>query len=105
MDDEPPLHVTRYDRAARYLVRSQRCGIGHYMVDLGDPAFPKGRCSCTDFDVRIEFPLKNELEPERLTCVHINAVNALLEHARMLCEAAGIPFSPLIIPTYERTRI
>lgn len=99
MDDEPPLHVTRIaNEPGRYRVRSQRRGIGHHVVDFTDPEWPLGLCRCEDHVIRIQFPLKNDLEPEKLTCVHINAVNATIAHGRLLCEAAEIPFHINIIP-------
>lgn len=96
---EPPLAVRRYN-AGRYLVRSEQPGSSNwYLVDLTDPQFPRGRCSCVDYDIRIESKLKRYEEPERKSCKHVRRVLAELDHARTLCEAAGIPFSEKIIPT------
>lgn len=100
MDDEPPLSVKRYDEG-RYLVRSERPACeNHYLVDMADRKFPHGRCECTDYNVRVEAPLRRHEEPERLTCKHIDSVNATLAHAQQLCEAAGIAFHPRIIPLH-----
>lgn len=100
--NEKPLSVRRYDQG-RYLVRSQRPACqDSYAVDLDDPAFPFGRCCCVDFDIRIEAPIRRGEEPERMNCIHIRAVLSELDHARELCEAAGLQFSASIIPIHGR---
>lgn len=98
---EPPLHVTRYDAPGRYLVRSEdpRKVDCHYGVDLVDPKFPRGRCSCDDYDYRLEPKIRRKRRPLRWTCKHIKAVLAELDHVRGLCVDAGLPFSPQIIPS------
>lgn len=99
MDDEPPLHVTRIaNEPGRYRVRSQRQGIGHYIIEFGDPEFPCGRCDCIDNEVRIQFPRRNDMKPIRDTCIHIRSVTATIQHARQLCELAGLSFNINIIP-------
>ncbi len=99
MHDLPPLAVRRYG-IGTYLVRSQRPACSNcYVVDLGDRRFVRGRCACIDYDVRIEAPIKRGEVPERWTCIHIDAANSELEHARQLCELAGLPFSENIIPS------
>lgn len=96
--NEKPLCVRRHGLNV-YAVKSQRPACENwYLCDMADEAFPRGRCCCIDFAVRVEAPVCRGEEPERWTCIHLNAVNAELEHARELCAAAGLQFSPNIIP-------
>lgn len=94
----PPLLVTRYD-AGRYLVRSEAREDQWYLVDLDDPAFPRGICDCDDASYRITPKIIRGQRPIRGRCKHCRAAAAELAHGENLCEAAGIEFSPRIIPT------
>lgn len=99
-----PLAVTRLE-SGRFFVRSQRPEIeDRYLVDFTEEKFPNGHCKCIDFSVRIEHPISIGEEPERLTCIHIAAVNATLDHARALCKQAGILFSERLIPSHGEKR-
>mgnify|MGYP001596246919 CR=1 FL=1 len=53
--------VQAHDNALRWLVRSRHGPIKH-LVDLGGYN-GNGRCSCTDFQTRMEPILKKELDP------------------------------------------
>lgn len=98
--DAKPLTVRRFD-LGRYMVRSERPACEDwYLVSFDEPGFPKGFCDCTDFSVRVAAPVHKGEQPERWTCKHVTAVHAELEHARMLCEMAGLEFSPNIIPIH-----
>lgn len=109
---EAPLHVTRHGDPGRYWVRSetdakmQRRGVwkedhspSHYLVDMTDPEFPHGRCSCQDSEFRIVPKVIRRQKPLRRRCKHGRSVACTLSHARTLCEAAGIEFTERIIPT------
>jgi hypothetical protein len=99
MTDETPLSVSRYD-IDRWMVQSEIPGHDPYLVAFDDPLFPRGLCDCIDFRVRIEHPIRNDIEPEKWICKHIRAVRSELDHVRTLCEAAQIPFSQNIIPLH-----
>lgn len=101
---EPPLNVTRFDGDWRFLVRSQVRPDVHYLVELDDPAFPNGRCGCEQFWYRVEPKLVRGLTPVQSECKHCRVVASKLEHAMILCEAAGLDFSPRIIPTQDEYR-
>lgn len=93
-----PLTVRRHERG-RFLVKSQRLGSETlYLVEIDDPRFPQGRCGCPDFQIRVESYLLRGEEPEKNNCKHCAAVFAIIEHARNLCAAAGLPYSENIIP-------
>lgn len=97
--NEPPLAVRRYE-PGRFLVRSERPRCSNwYLVDRTEPEFPEGHCTCIDFATRIEpYLCRGEEPPLRESCKHTRKVEAELQHARSLCEAAGLPFSENIIP-------
>lgn len=60
----PPRYddVESFDHSTRWRVRS-RTGGDKYVVDLG-AYFGNGRCSCRDFEVRMEPILKHGKKPE-----------------------------------------
>lgn len=81
------------------MVRSQRrsCDVWH-LVTLDNPAFPHGHCMCEHFKFRVEPFLVRGLEPEHgQDCIHIRRTRSELEHARSLCEMAGLEFDEAII--------
>ena len=55
-----------------------------YVVELDNRQFPRGRCSCDDFQIRVEpFVRRGEI-PERWVCKHIEAT-ILAHHDTYTC--------------------
>lgn len=100
---EPPLSVRRHDPGS-YLVRSQRPACEDwYLVQLTEPGFPHGHCSCQQFQFRIEPFVCRNLPPEwGVECIHIRAVRSEIEHVATLCAAAGIETDLRLIPLHGR---
>lgn len=71
--DHRPMKVTPHDRNT-FMVCSEAKPGTLYLVDMSDPHWKHGRCSCTDFQVRIEAPILRNERPERWFCKHIRAV-------------------------------
>lgn len=101
MSDEPPLAVRR-DGPGHYLVKSQRAKSDDwYAVSFAEPGFPAGHCTCDDFSIRIESAINRHDEPPRWICKHVARCLEVLQHARELCDAIGVPFHPRIIPSFH----
>lgn len=96
---EPPLCVRRYDGPGRFLVNSERphCET-RYLCELGNPEFPKGKCECDDWKIRIGSYLARGEEPEKEQCKHILRILAQIQHVATVCALAGIPYDERLIP-------
>ncbi|TSA41004.1 MAG: hypothetical protein D4R57_01155 [Verrucomicrobiales bacterium] len=57
-----------------FLVSSQTGNGDFYLVDLLDDARPYGRCTCTDFLIRVDAPLNHGNTPEKFQCKHVKTV-------------------------------
>ena len=63
------MAVRRFDHL-RWMVDSHR-GSESYLVDLGDPLFPSGRCSCPHYQNRIQPYVERGEKLFRRHCKHI----------------------------------
>lgn len=85
-----PSGVRTYDCPLRFFVASRSRGKNHkcevtrilgpieHICDFTEEQFPHGRCSCEDFQIRVESYLVRGQEPEKRRCWHLRRCLAFM---------------------------
>lgn len=79
-ENPQPLTVTRFgSNDASFHVTSELQPLWTYVVDLADPEYPYGHCTCEDFFFRVASQLRQERKPRRWACKHILCALAYMD--------------------------
>lgn len=70
-------HIRRFEIGRYHVDSASEDGIVH-LVDFSDKAFPEGRCSCHDYQIRVEPYVARHIPVKRETCKHIESVKRWL---------------------------